>query len=85
MFGYCIFQYMYKRRPQSYADFTFWKSNHNHIIKSSYSSNLTCSSAMTAIPSEACLVASLSTIVERYSQNHKIAFLGHPMGASGAI
>jgi len=23
--------------------------------------------------------------VQRYSQNHKIAFLGHPMGATGAI
>jgi len=23
--------------------------------------------------------------VQRYPQNHKIAFLGHPMGASGAI
>jgi len=23
--------------------------------------------------------------VQHYSQNHKIAFLGHPMGASGAI
>jgi len=30
-------------------------------------------------------LASFSIIVQHYSQNHKIAFLGHPTGASGTI